>query len=85
MPKADTDEKSYHVVTVEKSAAPRGMTGDDWHHYVIGRGTSIIEGQKVGSLKEVTKHAEELAERINARNDKYGITYVSTYSPRKKG
>ena len=73
MYKADPEKKSYHVITVEKSAAPKGYTGDDWHHYVIGRGTSIIEGKKVGSLKEVTKHAEELAERITARSGKYGI------------
>jgi hypothetical protein len=84
MQKKDTIEKSYKVVTVEKSAAPRGLTGDDWHHYVIGRGSSIIEGNKTGTLKDVTEHAKDLAERINARSDKYGITYVSTYSPRKK-
>ena len=84
MHKENTNEKTYKVVTVEKGKAPKGMTGDDWHHYVIGRGTSIIEGDKVGTLKDVTVHAKELAERINARNDKYGITYVSTYSPRKK-
>lgn len=84
MHKEDTNEKTYKVVTVEKGEAPKGITGGDWHHYVIGRGTSIIEGDKVGTLKEVTAHAKELAVRINARNDKYGITYVSTYSPRKK-
>jgi len=56
----------------------------NWHHYVIGRGNSIIEGSKVGTLKEVTEHAKDLAERINARSDKYGVTYVSSYSPRKK-
>ncbi|MFC1589558.1 hypothetical protein ACFL3P_04725 [Pseudomonadota bacterium] len=84
MPKENTNENTYKVVTVEKSAAPRGMMGDDWYHYVIGRGSSIIEGNKVGTLKEVTVHAKDLAERINARSDKYGVTYVSTYSPRKK-
>ena len=84
MHKEKTSQEMYKIVTIEKSAAPRGMTGDDWHHYVIGRGSSIIEGDKVGTLKEVTEHAKDLAERINARNDKYGITYVSTYSPRKK-
>ncbi|MDH5711180.1 MAG: hypothetical protein OEZ15_05900 [Gammaproteobacteria bacterium] len=84
MYKANSDDKSYHVVTVEKSNAPRGMTGDDWHHYVIARGDSIIEGQKVGTLKDVTDHAEELAERINARSDKYGMVYVSSYSIPKK-
>lgn len=84
MHKENTAEQTYKVVSIEKSAAPRGWTGDDWHHYVIGRGKSIIEGDKTGTLKEVTEHVEDLAERINARSDKYGITYVSSYSPRKK-
>jgi len=84
MHKENTIHETYKIVTVEKSSAPRGLTGDDWHHYVIGRGNSIIEGSKVGTLKEVTEHAKDLAERINARSDKYGVTYVSSYSPRKK-
>jgi hypothetical protein len=84
MGKDDISEESYHVMTVEKSAAPEGMPGNDWHHYVIGRGSSIIEGKKTGTLKDVTEHAKDLAERINARCDKNGITYVSTYTPRKK-
>lgn len=79
MHKANSNEKSYHVITVEKSSAPKGMTGDNWHHYVIGRGDSIIEGKKVGTLREVSIHAEELAERVNARSDKYGVVYVSSY------
>lgn len=84
MPKQDTDDYTYKVVTVEKSTAPKGMTGDDWHHYVIGRGDSIIEGKKTGTLKAVTEHAKDLAERISARSDKNGVTYLSTYAPRKK-
>lgn len=84
MLKEKASHETYKIVTIEKSKAPRGMTGDDWHHYVIGRGNSIIEGDKVGTLKEVTEHAKDLAERINARSDKYGVTYVSSYSPRKK-
>ncbi len=85
MPKEKASQETYKTLTIEKSAAPRGLTGDDWYHYVISRGNSIIEGDKVGTLKEVTAHAKDLAERINARNDKYGITYVSSYAPRKKG
>ncbi len=82
--KDNTKEYTYKVVTVEKSAAPKGMAGDDWHHYVIGCGNSFIEGKKTGTLKEVVEHAKDLAERINARTDKHGTTYMSTYTPRKK-
>ena len=76
MTKENTKQETYKVVAIEKSAAPRGMTGDDWHHYVISRGNSVIEGDKVGTLREVTEHAEDLAERINARSDKYGVVYI---------
>ena len=60
MPKEKASHETYKIVTIEKSEAPNGLTGDDWHHYVIGRGKSIIEGDKVGTLKEVTVHAKDL-------------------------
>ena len=46
MYKADPEKKTYHVIAVEKSTAPKGYPGDDWYHYVIGRGTSIIKDKK---------------------------------------
>jgi hypothetical protein len=84
MNKEVTKDHTYEVVKVEKSAAPEGMAGNNWHHYVIGCGDSFIEGKKTGTLKDVTEHAKELAERITARTDKHGVTYTSTYAPRKK-
>jgi len=70
----------YRVVTVEKTAAPEGMPGDNWHRYVIGQGNSSIEGKKPGTLKAVTLHAETVAEDLNSRTGKGG----STYAPRKR-
>ncbi len=70
----------YRVVTVEKMAAPEGMPGDNWHRYVIGQGSSSIEGKKPGTLKAVTLHAETVAEDLNSRTGKGG----STYAPRKR-
>lgn len=70
----------YCVEIVEKTAPPVGMDGDNWHRYVIGQGSSKIEGKKTGSLKEVKRHAEMLAEGINSRMGGGG----STYAPRKK-
>jgi len=84
MHKEKASLEPYKIVAIKKSIAPKGYTGDDWHHYVIGRGNSIIEGDKVGTLKEVTEHVKDLAERINARSDKYGTTYISSYKPRTK-
>ena len=70
----------FRVITVEKTAAPEGMPGDNWHLYVIGQDSSRIEGKKPGSLKAVTLHAETVAEDLNARTGRGG----STYAPRKK-
>jgi len=85
MHKEDTRELKYRMELIEKCPAPEGITGDDWHHYVIGRGISKVEGKRAGTLREVTKHVKDLAERINARSDKNGIVYASTYTPRKPG
>jgi hypothetical protein len=73
-------ETSYHVVSVEKTDAPEGMPGNNWHRYVIGRGSSVIEGFKPGTLKAVTQHAESCAEDLNAR----AFKGYSAYAPRKK-
>lgn len=70
----------YNVVSVEKTSAPDGMAGDNWHLYIIGQGSSKIEGKKPGTLKSVTEHAETVAEDLNARTSRSG----STYAPRKK-
>ena len=67
----------YNVITVEKTTAPEGMTGDNWHRYVIGQGGSKIEGKKPGTLKEVTLHAQTAAEDLNSRVGGSGSTYVS--------
>lgn len=70
----------YRVISVEKTTAPDGTTGDNWHLYVVGQGTARIEGKKSGTIKTVTEHAEAFAEDLNSRTGKGG----STYAPRKK-
>lgn len=76
-----TNKLKYRVVIVEKSPPPEGMPGDNWHRYVIGQGSSSIEGRKPGSLKAVTLHAETVAEDLNSRTGKGG---GSAYAPRKR-
>ncbi len=80
MQEVDINKLKYQVITVEKTLPPSGMPGDNWHRYVIGQGTSKIEGKKPGTLKAVTQHAEAVAEDLNFRAGKGG----STYAPRKK-
>jgi len=62
----------YHVQSVDKVDAPEGMPGNDWHRYVIAYGNRTIEGMKPGTLFNVTQHAEEFAESLNERTNKYG-------------
>ena len=67
----------YEVIAVEKTTAPEGMTGTNWHRYIIQKGNSIIDCKKTGTLKEVNKHAEYVAEQINSRNVKGGNAYAT--------
>ncbi len=80
MQENSTNRIKYRVVSVEKTTPPKGMPGDNWHRYVIGQGNSRIEGNKPGSLKAVTEHAETVTEDLNSRMDRGG----STYAPRKR-
>ena len=75
-----SEEFEYKVVSVEKTTAPDGLTGDDWYRYIIKKDHSVLECKKAGSLKSVTQHAKEAAELINSRN----IGGCNAYSSRKK-
>jgi hypothetical protein len=71
----DSINSKYHVIKVEKTKAPEGISGDNWFHYVIQKGSlsnTIMDCKKTGTLESVTKHAKELAETLNLRNVKGG-------------
>lgn len=71
----DSIKSKYHVIKVEKTTAPEGMSGNNWFLYVIQKGSltnSIMDCKKTGTLGSVTKHANELAETLNLRNVKGG-------------
>jgi len=70
-------DHKYRVVSVEKTTPPEGMPDGSWYRYVIGQGTSRIEGTRLGSLKAVTRHAEEFAENLDTRASTGYSTYVS--------
>ena len=67
----------YRVESIEKTEPPSGMPGDNWHRYVIGRGSSKIEGLKPGSMSDVRQHAEAVADDLNERSKRKGSTYAS--------
>ena len=40
----------YVLVSIDKTEAPEGLPGTNWHQYIIERGNSQIVGKKPGSL-----------------------------------
>lgn len=70
----------YVLISVEKTEAPEGLPGTNWHEYIIERGSSQIVGKKPGSLKLVTEHAKAMITDLNERS---GIPSSSTYASRQ--
>lgn len=75
--KAKSVEPRFKVISINKTEAPSGMTGDNWYRYIIGQGTSKIEGLTMGDLKKVTQHAEAIAVDLNDRS-KSGVSSHKT-------
>ena len=78
----DMSEVQYLVKTVEKTAPPAGCDGDDWCRYVLQRGSSELVGQRRGTIKQVTRYAEELANDVNSRTG--SSSGISQWSSRNK-
>ena len=75
-----TSKTKYQVISVEKTAAPEGLTGNNWFRYEIGVGSSKLVGNKPGTLNAVTEHAHTLADDMNNR----ASGNKSMYTPRVK-
>jgi len=69
----------YQVISIDKIDTPEGMPDGDWYCYVIGYGKSKIDGKKPGTLKNVTRHAEAVAEDLNLRSQ----NKKSVYAPKQ--
>ena len=52
--------------SVTPIAAPEGSEGV-WHKYVISQGDNEITGVRAGTLTEVTRHVDDMTERLNER------------------
>jgi len=70
----------YHLVSVDRTAAPEGINGRDWCRYIIARHCSTIVGYRRGTAQQVTQytrhHAEELSEEhLRAVFTEYVIHY----------
>jgi len=69
----------FVVARVERTDMPDGGKGQTWYRYVLDNGRSKITGQRRGSLKDVTAHAQRYAEQLNARS----LGAPSIWAPRK--
>ena len=74
-------DNGYNVISVTKTDPPEGIKGDNWYHYIIKRADSTIEGNRSGTLEQVTAHANEFVEELNARTGRKG---TSVWAPNKK-
>lgn len=69
--------REFCVVSVEKTAAPQGLEGDDWYRYVIRRDEGQIVGTRRGTADQVTLHAREYAEALNFSIKNFGRSWVA--------
>ena len=74
----------YHVISVDKTTPPEGLPGKNWYRYVIGYGNKTIDGSKPGTLQNVTKHAENVAQALNDRSNSSRSAYAPKPNQRKK-
>lgn len=70
----------YRVASVDKIAAPDGISSGTWYRYVLDNNGSVITGQRCGSLKDVQAYAEQYAAQLNART----VHGQSSWTPRRK-
>lgn len=68
----------FNVMNIEKISTPDGMVGDNWYQYVVGQGSSEIKGLTMGTLKQVTEHANKVADDLNERSKGKKAGYSSS-------
>ena len=73
-------KRKFNVMNIEKISTPSGMAGDNWYQYVVGQGTSEINGLTMGTLKQVTEHANRVADDLNDRSKGKKTGYSSNQS-----
>ena len=75
-----SSNKTYRVITVEKTLPPGDIKGGDWCRYVIALNDETIVGNRRGTLTEVTQYANECAEQLSSRVGRG----TSSWASRKK-
>lgn len=74
----DFFDRKFNITKIEKMDPPEGMQEGDWYRYVIGKGSSEIQGKRPGTLQSVTEHAKEYASNLNQRAAQGYSAYAAT-------
>ena len=79
-------DEDYKVVSVEPADPRDDMVGKGWHCYIIERGdNNTIRGYRRGSVRAVTRAAEEIVARLNERRyKKSGRVHLNLTRPTNK-
>jgi len=71
-------DRKFNITKIEKTDPPEGVQEGDWYRYVIGKGSSEIQGKRSGTLQSVTEYAEEYASNLNQRTAQGYSAYAAT-------
>jgi hypothetical protein len=76
-------EREFIVTEVVETDPPRGISSGNWFRYTLVNGSAPIIGIRSGTLKSVTRYAEEFAENLNQRA-LYGYSSYVARGAKKK-
>jgi len=74
----DFFDRKFNITKIEKTNPPEGIQEGDWYLYVIGKGSSEIQGKRPGTLQSVTEYAKEYASNLNQRAAQGYSAYAAT-------
>lgn len=73
--------QGYRLISIDRTAAPRGAAGDDWLVYQIAQGTNVVIGYRRGSRQDVAAEVERIVTAFNVRQLSKGRRYRSARPP----
>jgi hypothetical protein len=76
-------EREFVVTEVVETNPPRGISSGNWFRYTLANGVAPIAGIRSGTLKSVTRYAEDFARNLNQRA-LYGYSPYTSRGAKKK-
>ena len=69
MTDATVDQRTFKLVSIEKSTPPTEKAKGTWYRYVIKNELTSIQGYARGSRAVVSTNANRYVKALNAKND----------------